>query len=208
MANIKKCIYIYTEKNARVELVKDKTKPRSSLKGIIDFVHYLRYRDSVPGEYTLFSKKLSEIKSQFFSQYNIVTAAGGIVLNENNEVLLIKRRGFWDLPKGKFEKGEGKKQCALREVEEETGVSGLEIVSKLQLYFNNKHITYHTYRYKRKPTIKPTYWYVMKAPKQKLVPQTEEDIEKAVWVKQKDLESYFSGAYPAIVDVLKSISNK
>ena len=199
-----KKIVIHTQK-ARVELIKDKTKQRSNLKGVLDFVHYLRYRNSIEGEYFLRAKKFKELKKHFFSQYQIVKAAGGVVINEKDEVLLIYRRGHWDLPKGKFEKNEKKKECALREVEEETGVKNLQIEDKVKLYYNGKKTTYHTYRYKRKPTIKPVYWYVMSAPKQRLIPEESEDITKAIWVKKKDLHKYYDGAYKAIVDVLKSI---
>lgn len=200
-----KHIVIHTQK-ARVILLKDKTKSRSNLKGVIDFVHYLRYRNSIEGEYILHAKKLKELKKQFFSQFNIVKAAGGVVVNEKNEVLLIYRRGHWDLPKGKFEKGESKKECALREVAEETGVKNLQIKGKVKLHFNDKKTTYHIYRYKRRPTIKPVYWYLMRAPKQELTPQKSEDIEQAIWVKMKDLPKYYDKSYATIVDVLKSIS--
>jgi 8-oxo-dGTP pyrophosphatase MutT (NUDIX family) len=52
----------------------------------------------------------------------IIKAGGGIVVNEQNEVLLIYRRGKWDLPKGKLDDGETIEECALREVKEETGL--------------------------------------------------------------------------------------
>lgn len=199
-----KQIRIYTDQSV-VTLQKDEMASRSKLKGVIDFVHYLRYRDSVAGEYTLRAKKLGELQDQFFSQYHIVEAAGGVVINEKNEVLMIYRRGFWDLPKGKLEKGEKKRDCAIREVEEECGVSGVEIHDKLRLYYNGKKTTYHTYRYKRRPTLKPSYWYVMKTKKQKLTPQTSEDITKAVWIPLDEVEQYYDLAYPAIRDVLMSV---
>jgi 8-oxo-dGTP pyrophosphatase MutT (NUDIX family) len=57
----------------------------------------------------------------------VVRAAGGVVLRdgmEGREVLLIHRRryGDWTLPKGKCDPGEHDEACALREVEEETGL--------------------------------------------------------------------------------------
>ncbi|NBW71067.1 MAG: NUDIX domain-containing protein, partial [Bacteroidetes bacterium] len=68
-----------------------------------------------------------------------INAAGGVlfrespVLNKGDstevslqiEVVLIKRNGFWDIPKGKVEKHEGIAAAAVREVEEEIGVSNL-----------------------------------------------------------------------------------
>ena len=56
-----------------------------------------------------------------------VRAAGGVVWRRNGagpvEILLVHRPryGDWSLPKGKCDKGESDEDCALREVEEETG---------------------------------------------------------------------------------------
>jgi 8-oxo-dGTP diphosphatase len=56
-----------------------------------------------------------------------VRAAGGVVVREGadgREVLLVHRPRHhdWSLPKGKAEPGESDEDCALREVEEETGL--------------------------------------------------------------------------------------
>jgi len=203
----KKQLRIYTD-DSLVVLRKDKQSPRSNIKGIIDFVHYLRYRNSLPGTYLLKAKKFKELKNHFISQYQVIEASGGVVMNQKNEVLLIFRRGFWDLPKGKLEKGESKKECAVREVIEECGIENVEITKKLALHFNGKKTTYHTYRYKNKPTIKPSHWYMMKTKKQKLIPQTSEDITKAIWVKVGDLPSYYEGAYPAIRDIFETVNKQ
>ena len=59
----------------------------------------------------------------------IIKAGGGLVKNEKGEVLFMFRKGKWDLPKGKLDPGETMDACAVREVMEETGVSGLSIVN-------------------------------------------------------------------------------
>ena len=63
------------------------------------------------------------------------TSAGGIVIKiipEGIKVLLIKDRfGRWTWPKGHLEQGETPEEAALREIEEETGISGLEIISEV-----------------------------------------------------------------------------
>ena len=43
----------------------------------------------------------------------IITAAGGLVQNNEGAFLLIFRRGFWDLPKGKLDVGESIPDCAV-----------------------------------------------------------------------------------------------
>src|SRR5262245_66630245 len=66
----------------------------------------------------------------------IVHAAGGVISRQKRdgrlEVLLIHRphREDWTFPKGKLDRGETHEECALREVEEETGLRcalGLEL---------------------------------------------------------------------------------
>jgi 8-oxo-dGTP diphosphatase len=58
----------------------------------------------------------------------VVQAAGGVIVRETPRgemrVLLVHRshREDWTFPKGKLESGESHERCALREVEEETGL--------------------------------------------------------------------------------------
>jgi 8-oxo-dGTP pyrophosphatase MutT (NUDIX family) len=57
-----------------------------------------------------------------------VRAAGGVVVRTGvggTEVLLVHRPAYddWSLPKGKAHDGESDEGCALREVEEETGLT-------------------------------------------------------------------------------------
>jgi hypothetical protein len=55
--------------------------------------------------------------------YTIIQAGGGLVYNDAGDIMMIFRRGKWDLPKGKLDKGETIDECALREVGEETGIT-------------------------------------------------------------------------------------
>ncbi|GAB5519089.1 MAG: hypothetical protein RhofKO_13400 [Rhodothermales bacterium] len=108
----------------------------------------------------------------------LVVAAGGYVVRSGKkkpEVLLIYRRGKWDLPKGKLEKGESIEDCALREVQEEVGIKKLKTLEPAGT-------TFHTYPEKGKLKLKTTYWYLMHTPETVFTPQTEEDIEEVAWV--------------------------
>ena len=81
----------------------------------------------------LLHKDLDELKKDFFKQFDLIEAAGGIVQNDQNQMLFIYRLHKWDLPKGKVEKGENFEQAAIREVEEETGVINLQLKNKMLL---------------------------------------------------------------------------
>lgn len=155
--------------------------------------------------YRIFYKDLAVLKDHFFSLFRIVKAAGGLVLNRKSKILLIHRRGSWDMAKGKMEEGESKKESALREVKEETGIEKIDLVSKVQT-------TYHLYRDKNKRrVIKPCYWYLMATKNMSLVPQSEEDIEQAIWAKPADIlsgkyEPMYSSIRSVLHDYLKSVS--
>lgn len=140
---------------------------------------------------------LDELKKAFYKKFTIVTAAGGLVQNEDGQILLIFRRGKWDLPKGKLDKGEKLEACAIREVEEETGLVNVELVSPLT-------ITYHTYHEGARFILKESHWYNMRVKGgQKLVPQTDEDIHEIRWVSATELSRFFDNAFPSVIDVLK-----
>lgn len=141
---------------------------------------------------------LEQLKCALFKKFTIIHAAGGAVENEKGELLLIFRKGKWDLPKGKLDEGESLEECAVREVEEETAVTGIELVSPLA-------ITYHTYHEGTKFILKESHWYNMRvAGKQQLVPQTEEGIDETRWVAPADIGGYVGNCYPSIRDVLKA----
>ena len=145
-----------------------------------------------------FNKDLEELKAAFFKKFNIVKAGGGFILNENNAVLMMFRRGKWDLPKGKLDKKETIEECAMRETEEETGLKNIELISPLMT-------TYHTYHEGTRFIMKETSWFRMKVTgDQKLVPQTSEQISKLEWVNKDDLEKYKKNSFPSVIDVLNA----
>lgn len=124
---------------------------------------------------TLYSPNLDKLYSDFSTHFDLLEAAGGLVFNPQNELLVIYRRGSWDLPKGKIDPGESKEEAAVREVQEETGLQQVELG-------NYWCLTRHTYKDKKgRRVLKLTHWFEMSTPEQQLTPQTEEDIEVAEW---------------------------
>jgi len=198
-----KFIRIYT-RHSVVDLCEEKSSKLLSANAVKKFVSLIRRKDLPTSHFRIFHNNLKLLKKSFFSQFTVVEAAGGVVFNEKGELLIIYRRGFYDLPKGKIDKGETKKQAAVREVMEETGLKKVKLKAPLEMLANGGNASYHTYRMSNKPMIKPSYWYIMKAKKQKLTPETSEDIEEALWVKPSKIEKYYKKMYPAIVEVIES----
>lgn len=141
---------------------------------------------------------LEAIKKQFV----IIQAAGGLVCTSSRELLLIYRRGKWDLPKGKLDEGENLEECAVREVEEETGLQRLILEKPLC-------ITYHTYKQDEQFILKESHWYLMRTEKEQVfTPQTDEDIEKCEWVALDKLSPYLENTHPSIIDVINAGKNQ
>lgn len=146
---------------------------------------------------TLYIKGNSiKILKKLIAQFNLVKAGGGLVQNKQGEYLFIFRNKKWDLPKGKLEKKETARNGAKREVEEECGIKGLKITGLLQQ-------TFHIYELQQKLMIKQTNWFEMSYwGSKKTVPQKEEGIEKAIWVKKKNIPKLRHNMYPSIMDIL------
>jgi 8-oxo-dGTP pyrophosphatase MutT (NUDIX family) len=141
-------------------------------------------------------KDFEQLKKAVWKKFTVIKAAGGLVINEKKELLFIFRRGKWDLPKGKIDNGETLEQCAVREVQEETGLRNISLVGPIIT-------TYHTYDENGKHILKESYWYEMHVRgAQELIPQTMEDIHEAKWVKKKDVAGLLKNTFPSIKEVL------
>lgn len=142
------------------------------------------------------------LQEELYELFTPVDAGGGVVTNEHNEVLMIYRRGIWDLPKGKCDEGEKIEACALREVSEETGLNKLELGEKIC-------DTYHVYSQNKQNLLKCTAWYKMKGTiKEEPVPQAEENIQEVRWVNDEDLPLIVFKSYEAIREVMQKAGVK
>lgn len=145
------------------------------------------------GTFVVLTENVQSCFESLKSFFQYIEAAGGVVRNNKDEILWIKRLGVWDLPKGKIEIGEESELAAIREVEEETGI----VQPIIEQHLLN---TYHTYVFKGENVLKCTYWYEMRYNgNDNLVPQVEEDIEEVIW--QKDTSELVQKTYQNIIDV-------
>jgi 8-oxo-dGTP pyrophosphatase MutT (NUDIX family) len=144
----------------------------------------------------LIGKNVDSLFSELRKLFHYIEAAGGLI-EQNNKYLFIYRLGKWDLPKGKIDKGESAPEAAVRECEEECAITGLEIVKEIPS-------TFHIYPYKTGHALKTTYWYRMKSThKGKLIPQTEENIEKVEWLDANAVKNVvLSNTYLSVRDVI------
>jgi len=138
-----------------------------------------------------------KLQKEFFKHFKLVIACGGLVKNSEGDILMIFRRGKWDLPKGKLDDNESLLECAIREVKEETGLTKIKAGKEIA-------ITYHTYVEFGKHILKESHWYSMNALyPETLTPQVEEDITDIRWVKKSQLSTYLDNTFPTIAALLK-----
>lgn len=171
-----------------------------SLESVNQFIDAVERAHS-PLQFYISSKNPETVWRNFRSCFTELPAAGGLVQNGKRELLFIKRFGLWDLPKGKTEKKETAESAAIREVEEECGLSGLKLVRPLGS-------TFHIYRSPFLPAesnliLKETKWFLMEyAGNEKPVPQSEEDIVEVRWVKPEEIEEVMRNTYASIKEFL------
>jgi 8-oxo-dGTP pyrophosphatase MutT (NUDIX family) len=136
------------------------------------------------------------------TEFKFIVAAGGVVANSANDLLFIERLGLWDLPKGKVEEEESVEVAAIREIIEETGLGSLQ---------NQEFLcsTFHIYWLKNKFILKESVWFSFNTLDNNiLIPQQEENITKAEWIKQIDISQVLSHTYPSIIEVMETYKIK
>ncbi|WP_456436993.1 NUDIX hydrolase [Psychroserpens sp.] len=143
-------------------------------------------------EVRLIGENQESLIGEFLKKLPNVIAGGGKVINDNGDILFIYRNDKWDLPKGKAEPKETIEETALREVEEETGVSGLSITKPIET-------TYHIFKRNGKHKIKITYWFEMKTSYTgPLSPQENEGITKVEWLNEDERINALENSYANI----------
>ncbi|WP_234733790.1 NUDIX hydrolase [Tellurirhabdus bombi] len=131
------------------------------------------------------------------SLFKIVKAAGGVVF-KGEKMLLMFRRGKWDLPKGKLDEGEKSRMAAEREVEEETGVK-VSVEERVCT-------TWHTYTMNGSRVLKRTKWYLMTCRDEShMMPQAEEDIERLEWVDRREAQRLLTNSFSSIRFVIDAV---
>ena len=136
--------------------------------------------------------------NQIKEQFSMINAAGGLVKNSQSEYLFIFRRGKWDLPKGKLDEGEDFETAAIREVQEECGITHIELGD---LY----HISYHIYEENNDWILKQTKWYLMKSDDKNLIPQLSEGITQTAWLPTNQFEKVRENTYASIDEIISKL---
>lgn len=171
----------------------------TNLQTLHDFVYTL-LNGTHTFHVTVYADDAEELFTVFQSLFTVVKAAGGLVQQEDS-LLMIKRLGMYDLPKGHIENCESVETCAVREVTEECGVKDLTVEQPLK-------DTWHLYYRDEKWQLKRTYWFRMSClPRQQLTPQTEEDIEEVFWLKIRDIPKIMPYTYASLRSVLREAEN-
>ena len=172
------------KKNRQLHKVSDKQETFRFLRAFLSTEN--------PVDIYLFGYDEHDLFGDLKNYFQYVEAAGGLVKNNLQEYLFIKRFNIWDLPKGKMKKNESPELAAIREVEEETGAGEIEIAGNLPS-------TYHIYPYKNNFVLKKTYWYLMlSGGKGELIPQQEEDITEAVWLNKSESRIAIQSSYRSL----------
>ncbi len=200
--NDKPLHFISTYDKIELENAKENVIFSEHDKSMAELISILENKDE-PSELFYLSENPDASWELFLSQCSLIEAAGGLVQNKKDEFLLIFRLGKWDLPKGKLEYDESAEEAAIREVEEECGIDKLSILKKLP-------ITFHTYILNKKRKLKKTHWFLMQTESSdNLIPQKEEDIQEARWMKEKEIKSkVFANTYTSVGELLHNFLEK
>ena len=138
------------------------------------------------------------------SEISIIEAAGGVVGDAQGRVLMMLRRGMWDLPKGHLDEGETLRECAAREVCEECGLDPSKLETGDELIRTEYMLPIDSTRRRQEHGLKRVTWFAMlyTGDTTAVTPQTEEDITALEWLSMEDALERAKGSYPTILEVI------
>jgi 8-oxo-dGTP pyrophosphatase MutT (NUDIX family) len=154
--------------------------------------------DSSIQSVNVYGTNIRHIWKIFRIYFTEVGAAGGLVRHNEGKYLFIEKKGKLDLPKGHVEPGEEPEACALREVNEECGITGHSIVKALQP-------SYHTYSWEGISYLKKTSWFLMEYDGEMVTePQINEGITKVEWLSPDELNKIKGTAWLSLMDLINT----
>jgi 8-oxo-dGTP pyrophosphatase MutT (NUDIX family) len=154
--------------------------------------------DSSIQSVNIYGTNIRHIWKIFRIYFTEVGAAGGLVRHTEGKYLFIEKKGKLDLPKGHVEPGEEPEACALREVNEECGITGHSIVKALQP-------SYHTYSWEGISYLKKTSWFLMEYDGEMVTePQIKEGITKVEWLSPDELNKIKGTAWLSLMDLINT----
>ncbi len=182
--------------NDRVIYLTDDYKPEyaqyTKRKELAELIKKFSEND-VPELY-IYSESLNELYQNLKSCFKYVEAAGGLVKDGRDKILIINRYEHWDLPKGKVEHGESYQEAAVREVKEECGIMPF-VVKQLPS-------TFHTFYQDDKYYLKRTYWFEMLYKgHEELIPKTDEGITEARWIPRYEIDKVRKKTFKSLLDI-------
>jgi len=154
--------------------------------------------DTTISSINIYGPNIKHIWKIFRIYFTEVGAAGGLVRHTSGKFLFIEKKGKLDLPKGHMEPGEEPEACALREVNEECGISGHTIVKSLQP-------SYHTYSWEGISYLKKTNWFLMQYDGTMIIePQVREGITKVEWLLPDEISKIKIRAWLSLMDLINT----
>ena len=146
----------------------------------------------------LYAKDAKKAYRRLKKYFKVIKAAGALVVNKQEEILMIYRNNCWDLPKGKIEGSELPKEAAIREVKEETGLTNMKLRNKIT---KTRHV--YQLRDEQRRILKITHWYLMTSQDNQFEPQSEEGITRVEWVKKNLVLISHKPIFNNLIDVMR-----
>jgi 8-oxo-dGTP pyrophosphatase MutT (NUDIX family) len=146
----------------------------------------------------IYGPDIKHIWKMFRIYFTEVGAAGGLVKHSSGKYLFIEKRGKLDLPKGHIETGEEPEACALREVNEECGITGHSIIKPLLP-------SYHTYSWEGISYLKKISWFLMQYNGTMVIePQIKEGITRIEWLYPDEISKIKAQAWLSLMDLINT----